>query len=210
MNREKSSRSWSLTFGIDKYRRPGIILADMIKRAARGDDKDKRHYYRAAVLAIDLDGGKLQNPNAEGGIDSIDSAGTKRHFKALHGVENPRGSIKARILSDGVDRLLDDADVRIFWPMFPQDQIGTPVSPGEHVYVIFEGVGMAHGLWLARVSGHDDANSYKGSDSYVAGSAQGSAMDSFEPNEPNYPQTDDHASMAPVKNANDYFDNGED
>ncbi len=192
--------------GRDWYRRPGLILAELIKKEARGDNEQGHHYYRATVLAVDQDGGMLQNPNGIGGIDFSDRDGRQIHFDALHGIENPRGSIKARILTDGFDRLLDDASTRIFWPMFAQDHIGSPISPGEHVYVIFEGRGMAHGMWLSRVSGHDSANSFRGSDSYTATSNRPSAMDSFEQNESDYSKDDGTASLAPPINSNSFFE----
>lgn len=191
--------------GSEWFRRPELILADLLQRAARGTDREPTHYHRATVLAVDQDGGMLQNPTASGGVDFIGRDGLQRHFDAISGVENPRGSVKARILTDGLDRLVDDADVRVFWPMFPQDQMGIPVSPGEHVYVIFEGSGLDHGLWLSRVSGQDSANSFKGSDSYTAPSAPQSAMDFFEPNDPEYDRTDEHAGLAPPVDPNSFF-----
>lgn len=164
---------------------------------------------RAVVLAVDPDGGQLQNDTGSGGMTVTDRAGTVRTFKAIAGPSNPRGSVKARILTNGFDRLIDDADLRIFWPMMPQDQVSVPISPGEHVYVVFEGQGMSHGLWISRVSGQDSANSFKGSDSYTAPSAQKSAMDSFEPNEPEYDRTDQRAGLAPAVDATAFFDPGE-
>ena len=190
--------------GADWFRRPELILADLLQRAARGE-RGPRNYHRATVLAVDTEGGLLQNPAGSGAVAVADADGRQRSYAALVGPENPRGSIKARILTDGLDRLLDDDDVRVFWPMFPYDQIALPVFPGEHVYVVFEGDGMEHGLWLSRVSGHDSANSFKGSDSYDAPSSPRSAMDSFEPNEPEYRRDDEHAGMAPSTNAMDFF-----
>jgi hypothetical protein len=191
--------------GPDWYRRPELVLAELLQGAARGDSVT-RNYYRAAVLAVDLEGSRLQNESGEGGIRSVDRDGTVRQFDALVGPNNPRGSIKARVLTDGLDRLLDDADVRIFWPMFPQDQIGTPISPGEHVYVVFDGDELNHGLWLSRAPGHESANSFEGADSYTAPSAQQSAMDFFEPNEPEYQRTDAHAGLAPPADPNSFFE----
>ena len=184
---------------VDWFRRPEMILADLIRKAGRGE-KD-RHYHRAVVLAVDLDGGKLQNPDAGGQVSVSQRDGSTKTFKAIAGPLNPRGSIKARILSDGFDRLLDDQQVRVFWPMFPQDLAGTPATPGEHVYVIFEGEGMAHGLWVSRVAGHESANSYDGAQSYVAPSAPQSAMDSYEDNPAQYPKDDHNASLAPSPGA---------
>lgn len=192
--------------GIDWYRRPELILGDLLVRAARGEHGDSRHYHRAAVLAVDLEGGLLQNRDGTGGIDVIDRTGRSRRYGAIVGSQNPRGSIKARILSDGLDRLLDDADVRVFWPLLPHDQLAGPVSPGEHVYVVFESGGLDHGMWLARVSGQDSANSFKGTDSYTAPSAPQTGMDSFEPNGPQYDTSDEHAALAPPPNGMSFFD----
>ena len=184
-------------------------MAELIKKAARGDD-DVQHYHRAVVMAVDHDGGMLQNDDGQGGITVTDRNGKERKFSAVTGPPNPRGSIKARVITNGLDRLLEDDDLRVFWPMLPPDQIGIPVSPGEHVYVIFEGAGYDHGMWLSRVAGHDSANSYAGVESYVAPSAPKTAMDSFEPNDAEYPKTDEYSALSPTSNPNDLFDSGED
>lgn len=194
--------------GSDWYRRPELILADLLTRAARGEDVDRRHYHRAVVLAVDMDGGLLQNSDGTGGLDVTDRSGRTRHFDAIPGLENPRGSVKARVLSDGLDRLLDDSDVRVFWPLLPSDQLANPVSAGEHVYVVFEGSGMDHGIWVSRVSGQDSANSFRGTDSYTAPSAPRSGMDSFEPNESQYDTSDEHAGLAPPVSGMSFFDQG--
>lgn len=194
--------------GIDWYRRPEMILADLIRDKARGDDRD-RHYRRAVVLAVDLDGGLLQNKSGSGDITVKSRDGKSKKYPALVGTENPRGSIKARILTDGLDRLVADEDLRVFWPMFPQDQIAIPISPGEHVYVVFEDEGLSHGLWISRVPGQESANSFLGTDSYTAPSSPGSAMDSFEPNDAEYDKTEEHASLAPPIDSTSFFDEGE-
>lgn len=192
--------------GADWYRRPELILGDLLLRAARGEIGAAKHYHRAVVLAVDLEGGLLQNKDGTGGMDVMDRAGQTKHYDAIIGPENPRGSVKARILTDGLDRLLDDADLRVFWPMLPHDQLAIPISPGEHVYVVFEGEGMDHGIWLSRVSGQDSANSFKGTDSYTAPSAPQTGMDSFEPNEAEYDTSDEHAALVPPPNGMTFFD----
>jgi hypothetical protein len=159
-----------------------------------------------SVLAVDLEGGLLQNKDGTGGIDAVDRAGKSRRYDAIVGPDNPRGSIKGRILTAGLDRLLDDADVRVFWPLLPHDQFAGPVAPGEHVYAVFEGEGMDHGIWISRVSGHDSANSFKGTDSYTAPSAPQTGMDSFEPNDPQYDTSDEHAALVPPPNGMSFFD----
>ena len=193
--------------GADWFRNPELVLAEMIRERARGDER-VRHYRRAVVMAIDLDGGKLQNRDGSGSLSVRNRDGRVVTYPALVGPDNPRGSIKARILTDGLDRLLSDDELRVFWPMFPQDQLGIPVSSGEHVYVVFEDEGLTHGLWISRVSGQDSANSFKGSDSYVSPSSPASAMDAFEDNPPEYQTDDVHASLAPPVDPNSFFGEG--
>lgn len=184
------SRDWT--------RRPELILSELLKNSIY--EKQERHYRRALVLAVDQNGGKLQNSNGSGFVDGIDSTGKNVKFNAAVGVENPANSIKARILTDSLDRLIDDNDTRVFWPMFPPDQLSLPIVPGEHVYVVFEGNGLNHGLWLSRVPGHDSANFFKGFESYTEPSNKRSAMDSFEKNDT--PKVDDSKSaLAPGNNA---------
>lgn len=178
----------------DWYRRPQQILADIIRKAARGDSE--RRLWRATVLAVDVEGGRLENPQGAGTLTVVDRQGRSREIQAKVGTENPRGSVKARVLTDGFDRLLDDDDVRTFWPMFPQDQLALPISPGEHVYVMFEN-GLDHGIWLSRVSGQDSAGSFLGTDSYTATGAPQSAVDAFADNPPDFQTDDESAGLAP-------------
>jgi hypothetical protein len=193
--------------GPDWYRRPELILADLIRSHAQGDDRG-RHYRRAVVVAVDLEGAKLQNESGSGSVTVRLRDGQTKSYPALPGVDCPRGSVKARILTDGLDRLLADEDLRVFWPMFPQDQLAVPISPGEHVYVVFEDEGLIHGLWISRVPGHDSANAFLGVDSYSAPSSPGSAMDSFEPNDAEYDRTDEHAGLAPPVDSTSFFEGG--
>lgn len=193
--------------GSDWFRRPELILADLISSHARSDERD-RHYRRAVVMAVDLEGGVLQNKSGSGEMSVKTRDGQTKKYPSMAGPNSPRGSIKARILTDGLDRLVADEDLRVFWPMFPQDQLAVPISPGEHVYVVFEDEGLSHGLWISRVSGQESANSFKGTDSYVAPSSPGSAMDSFEPNDAEYEKSDEHASLAPPIDSTSFFDDG--
>jgi len=182
--------------GTDKYRRPELILSDLIQGHAVGALTGKvGKLWRAAVLAVDLEGGLLQNPFGNGGLG---------RFSALTGPENPRGAIKARILTDGLDRLLDDNETRVFWPLLPQDQIALPIAPGEHVYVMFEDEGLGHGLWVGRVSGHESSNVFIGADSYSSPSPA-NAMDSFEAPEDREQRDDAYAGMALPRTAVDAF-----
>lgn len=192
------------------YRRPEIVLADLLSRAARDEiPEDDHQILRALVLAVDPDGGVLENKDGTGSYGARGTDGRRMSLTAGIGPANPAGSVKARILTDGLDRLRADQDLRVFWPLHPQDQLAIPISPGEHVYVMFEGRRLEHGLWISRVSGHESAGSFMGSDSYTAPSAASSAMDSFEPNQPQYSRDDASASMAPAKDAMGTFE-GED
>lgn len=185
------------------YKRPELLLAAMVEKVTEVPD---RTYLRAVVLAVDLEGGKLQNEDGSGEVRIPQRDGSTKRVKAIVGPKNPRGSVKARILTDGYDRLLDDDSLRVYWPMFPQDLNGTPATPGEHVYVMFDGQGTSHGLWVSRVAGHESANSYEGKDSYDAPSAPQTAMDSFEPNDPAYPRDEAYAGLAPTQGAMSKFE----
>ena len=48
----------------DWFRRPELILADLVKSHAIG--KSNRIFYRATVLAVDEIGGRLQNEDGNG------------------------------------------------------------------------------------------------------------------------------------------------
>lgn len=191
--------------GLDWYRRPEMVLADLLKGETRGSTPE-RILRRALVLAVDYVGGQLQNPDGSGSVRSSWPGQDEIVLPALVGPHNPRGAVKARILTDGLDRLRLDSDVRVFWPMFPIDNIGITVSPGEHVFVMFEGSGLENGIWLTRVPGHEGSGAYIGNRSYDAPSAPGSAMDHFEPNDSEYPKTEEHAALAPGKSAMDRFE----
>lgn len=191
---------------IDWYRRPELIFADVIDRASREEDKGQRTYYKAVVMAVDLEGGKLQNPDGDGSVIVSLRDGSSSEFDALIGPANPRGSVKARVLTDGLDRLMDDQELRVFWPMFPQDLSGTPATPGEHVYVMFDGNGMSHGLWVSRVAGHESAGSADGTAVYTAPSSPPSAMDKFEENTADYSKDDADAGLAPKRGVMSKFE----
>lgn len=187
---------------LEKYRNPGLFLNELLRREALGENQSQRFLYRAVVLAVDVNGGQLQNESGAGTISSLASSGLRRQFKATVGPKNPRGSVKARVITNGLDRLMDDDETRVFWPLFPYDQISIPVSPGEHVYVLFEGNGTSHGLWIARVAGHESANSFQGKDSYKNESLN--ASDSFVNTEQPIAD-DDRASEAPPRPATSAF-----
>lgn len=147
--------SWSA----EKARRPEIIMAEMIKSAAIGHVD--RHMHRALVLAYDARGGQLQNPNGSGFITVKTKSGEKK-YKALAGPTNPPSSIKARIITDSIDSLHEDDDVRVFWPLMEH----STALPDEHVMVMFEDAHRENGLWLVRVPNHVGQNHAPGADSY--------------------------------------------
>ena len=184
--------------GNDFYRRPENFLSDIVQREAVGPD-ESGFLLRAVVLAVDVQGGLLQNPDGAGSMSGVDIHNQPVKFNATVGPLNPRGSVKARLLTDGLDRLANDQETRVFWPLFSTDQISLPISPGEHVYVAWEGEGTDHGVWISRVSGHDSANVFHGRETYrVSATSQQSAMSSFEEPAADYSKDEAHASQAPA------------
>ena len=154
----------------DSYRRPELFLSSLIRSWAMGEIPSTTEapavFQRALVIAIDVKGGQLENPTGSGGVDHILSNGQKLHVRAQKGPENPRNSIKARILSDGYDRFSSDADLRVFWPFFPE-HIAVPIKISEHVYIMFEDAEKMHGLWIAKIPGHQGLNYAPGEKTYA-------------------------------------------
>jgi hypothetical protein len=152
----------------EKFRKPELFLSDLLKKGAQGQfyerDENVPFLYRAAVLAIDVIGGKLENPDGAG-VVTHNVNGQNIDVPANIGPKNPKNSIKARIVSDGFDQFTGDDELRVFWPFFPE-HMSVPVKIGEHVYVIFEDEHHEHGLWISKVPGHEGLNLYKGKDSY--------------------------------------------
>lgn len=178
---------------LEKFRRPELFLAELLRKSATGQlleqSSNVQLLFRATVLAVDVEGGKLENPDGAG---SLSSAGTS--YAATVGPENPRNSVKARVISEGFDKFISDDGLRTFWPLFPADHISIPVKPGEHVYVIFEDRSFEHGLWICRIPGHEGANVFKGATSFV--SVDKTVAESFpdsRSSEPEFPQDDDYA-----------------
>jgi hypothetical protein len=82
---------------------------------------------------------------------------------------NPKGSIRARVISSNMDRAFkDEEELPVYWPLFPYDLM--PVKEGEHVYVCFEdNASKGHGLWITRVPENfksDQRNIVPGSKKY--------------------------------------------
>jgi len=146
---------------LNKIRRPELAMYEMLAgRQTAGGFAPV--LLRATVVAVDMDGGLLQNPDAEGSVVN-EVGGKKFSVQAIVGPKNPPRSLKARILTGDVDMFRQEKDLRVFWPLLPDAH---PVKPGEHVYVTFEDELMVHGLWLARVSGHTDVNVDRGEERY--------------------------------------------
>jgi len=104
---------------------PENILNNLLKDYVENRLGNDQFLYRAVVVKIDQVGGVLETEPP-----------------------NPKNSIKARILTDGMNSFLDDSDLTIFWPMFSHDTM--PLKEGEHCYIIFEDSLKRHGLWLTR------------------------------------------------------------
>lgn len=191
--------------GADWYRRPELALGDVLLDRLRGGDR-ARSLLRAIVLAVDNDGGRLQNRSGAGSVESLAKDGTRSNYPAIIGPDNPRGSIKARLITDGMDRFRADNDAQIFWPLFPPDQLSLPISVGEHVHVMFEDHGMSHGLWISRVSGHDSAGVFLGIDSYTEPASGRSAIDAFETPTAGYERSETYATLGPRIDPTTKFD----
>lgn len=153
---------------LEKWRRPELFLAELLSKSVRGELWDKSEsvqvWHRAIVSAVDVEGGKLENPDGAGSISHLID-GKVVQFPSNVGPLNPRNSIKARVTSKGFDQLVSDDDLKVFWPLFPEHDM-IPVKPGEHVYVTFEDDDYEHGLWLGKVSGHSNVNFFRGEDAF--------------------------------------------
>jgi hypothetical protein len=145
----------------EKYRRPNISFTEMLKKGVGGQYRERGDYvptmYRALVIAMDSEGGKLESPDGH----PID--GNKLHVivtsqegeqlakydvTPTFGPYNPKNSVRARIMTNNIDQVIPDDELRTYWPLFPGAD--TP-SAGEMVYVMFEDETMHHGLWVAKV-----------------------------------------------------------
>jgi hypothetical protein len=151
-----------------KLLKPELIFSELLKDSFQENfkriDSNSSIFKRAIVLAVDVVGGQLQNENGEGEILHTVN-GKQVKFKALKGPSNPRNSIKARIISESEDKILPDSLTDIFWPVFPE-HISIPIKPLEHAYVMYEDDNSYHGLWFCKISGHENLNFIKGSDTY--------------------------------------------
>lgn len=143
-------------YNIERFRRPEIFLSELIKKSARNEllssEDNVPVLFRAIVLDVDVEGGKLEN---------IDGAGN-----ANIGPINPKNSIKARIITNSLDEYTTDNDLRVFWPFFPE-HFSIPIKPGEHVYIMFEDRDFEHGLWICKIPGHENLNFFKGESAFI-------------------------------------------
>ena len=124
---------------------PSRILNNLLRDYVDGRLGSSRVLYRAVAVKIDHIGSQFLDQESP----------------------NPKNSIQARVISDGLDMHTSDEDLIVFWPFFPHDTM--PVKEGEHIYVIFEDERRSHGLWISRISepdGIDNLNYVDGIDKY--------------------------------------------
>lgn len=169
----------------DKFLRPELFLGETIRKTIQGKylekDENVQVLYRALVVAVDVKGGQLENPNGSGKVThTVD--GKSYDVQASAGPQNPKNSIKAKIITDGFDQFTHDDNIRTFWPFFPEHD-SIPIKPGEYVYVIFEDPRMVHGLWVTKIPGMENVNFYRGSDVFQGGN--GSSLASKYPDTAN-------------------------
>jgi len=107
---------------------PERILSNLINDYVEGNLDGTVVLYKAYVVAVDYDGGKLEE----------------------YPLPNPRNSIKARIITGGLDKYIPDENLPVFWPIFSHDVM--PIKETEYVYVLFEDtIEQTHGLWFCRI-----------------------------------------------------------
>lgn len=151
---------------------PEVYQAQLMQRFVQGKFLERGEnvspFYRAQVISIDNDGGRLENPNGAGSNRSRNPEnGEYYEINASIGPANPPRSIRARLVSDHDDAGADDSDLGVYWPMMAQ--AGLDPVPLEFVYVFFEGDEKHHGLWVTKIAGPlgENVNFSPGSDPYV-------------------------------------------
>lgn len=154
---------------MDKFRFPELFLAEILQQTAREKIPDNSEnpsiFKRALVVAVDVEGGKLQNSTGVGKLVHTVS-GQSVEINSIIGPANPRNSIKARVLSDGFDQFLDDESLKIYYPLMPE-HMAIPVKPGEHVLVLFEDENYENGWWISKVPGHEGVNFSQGEKLFI-------------------------------------------
>ncbi len=155
-------------FDAERVKRPELVLGELLRSYAEGElTRSGKVLYRAVVLAVDEEGGRLSSPHVSTAAEEVQGVGVDGHprsYAPVVGAVNPRGSVKALVIDGARDSFYDEASARVLWPLFPSDQLSLPICAGEHVYSLFEDGAGEHGLWLCRVSGHDGANFSLGSE----------------------------------------------
>lgn len=150
----------SSNYDKDRWRRPETFFADLINKSVSGElltrEENPQVWHRAVVVAVDVIGGMLQNPQGQGTVTHIID-GAAKEINATFGPRNPRNSVKARKITNQVDRFVDEKDLQIYWPMMGEHD-SLPVKPGEMVYVTYEDQNFVHGLWFGKVAGQDNVN----------------------------------------------------
>lgn len=166
---------------LEKWRRPEMFLAELLNKSVRGELSDKSEnpqlWYRALVVAVDVEGGKLENPKGQGVVSHMFN-GKNVDIPARLGPVNPRNSIKARLITGEFDQFVDDDDLKVYWPMMGEHD-SIPIKPDEHVYVTFEDRNFNHGLWFGKVAGHENVNFFRGQDSFTLNSEDSSLAAKF-------------------------------
>ena len=114
---------------------PDRIFSNLLKDYVDGRLGASATFLRASVVSIDQVGGQLETEPAI----------------------NPPNSIKARIITDALDKNTSDEDLQVFWPMFPHHIL--PIKEGEHVLVVFEDLERSHGMWITRIPEPNNTNS---------------------------------------------------
>jgi hypothetical protein len=146
---------------------PEVFLSELLLKSVQGAYHDVGRnvpvFHRALVVAVDTEGGRLENPGAQGSVTHVVD-GRDVDVSAIDGPRNPPNSVKARILTDGFDQFTSDERLRVFWPAETHSE--HPIKPGEHVFVFFEGETYERGHWIGRVSANDDVNEAPGRDLY--------------------------------------------
>ena len=109
-----------------EIRNPDKVLSNLLSDYIEGRLDESESVHRAVVVEIDHIGGIFETQPG-----------------------NPRGSIRARIVSDASDKYTSNEDLSVYWPINPFHLL--PIKEGEHVYVMFEDENREHGLWLTRI-----------------------------------------------------------
>jgi hypothetical protein len=156
----------------DKHRAlfPELYWPDLMKRFAqdrimmRGDGIS--FLMRARVVAVDKEGGRLENPRGEGnGIEVFSRAlGKTITYAPAVGPKNPKYTVRARIIDDHANSITSDDALYNFWPKHSD---APDVDVDEYVYVFFEDADRRHGVWDCKVTmalGVGDVNHVNGDD----------------------------------------------